>query len=80
MSSNLTASAIQPAHDRHGAAAGASLTVLMVDIAHRHAACRLDRLAEVGMRVLMRSLAFVRRCIGLETIWTGWAEPQTPVR
>ncbi len=58
------------------AVAGATLTVLVIYLVYRHAARLLDRLGEVGMLVLMRIMAFVLLCIGIEIIWTGWAELQ----
>ena len=62
------------------AVAGATLAVLVIYLVYRHAARLLDRLGEVGMLVLMRIMAFVLLCIGIEIIWTGWAELQLQAR
>ena len=34
----------------------------------------LLRLGPVGTMVMMRMLAFVLLCIGIEIMWTGWSE------
>ena len=62
------------------AVAGATLTVLAVYLVYRHAARLLDRLGEVGMLVMVRLMAFVLLCIGIEILWTGWAELQLKAR
>jgi multiple antibiotic resistance protein len=62
------------------AVAGATLAVLVIYLVYRHAARLLDRLGEVGMLVLMRIMAFVLLRIGIEIIWTGWAELQLQAR
>ncbi|GAA5166576.1 MarC family protein [Viridibacterium curvum] len=53
---------------------GAALTVLVVYLVYRHAVTLLSRLGEVGTLVMMRLLAFILLCIGVEIMWTGWAE------
>jgi multiple antibiotic resistance protein len=53
---------------------GAALTVLVVFLVYRHAVTLLTRLGEVGTLVMMRLLAFILLCIGVEIMWTGWAE------
>ena len=56
------------------AVAGATLTVAVIYLVYRHATRVLARLGEVGLLVLMRLMAFVLLCIGIEILWTGWAE------
>jgi multiple antibiotic resistance protein len=34
----------------------------------------VDRLGGVGMLVMMRLMAFILLCIGIQIMWTGWAE------
>ncbi len=34
----------------------------------------LAKLGEIGTLVMMRLLAFMLLCIGIQFIWTGWAE------
>ena len=34
----------------------------------------MGRLGDVGMLVLMRLMAFILLCIGIEIMWAGWAE------
>jgi len=34
----------------------------------------LARLGKIGTLVLIRLMAFILLCIGIEIIWTGWAE------
>ena len=53
---------------------GAAITVAVVYLCYRHAANLLTRLGEVGTMVMMRLLAFVLLCIGIEIMWTGWSE------
>jgi multiple antibiotic resistance protein len=53
---------------------GATLTALVIYLCYRHAAVLLNRLGEIGTMVMMRLLAFILFCIGIEIMWTGWAE------
>jgi multiple antibiotic resistance protein len=53
---------------------GATLTVALVYLIYRHASRLLARLGEVGTLVMLRLMAFVLLCIGIQIIWTGWAE------
>ena len=34
----------------------------------------LGWLGEIGTMVMMRLIAFILLCIGVEIMWTGWAE------
>jgi len=56
------------------AVAGAALTVAAVYLIYRNAPRLLARLGDVGTLVMMRLMAFVLLCIGIEILWTGWAE------
>lgn len=53
---------------------GAAITVGIVYLCYRNAALMLAKLGEVGTLVMMRLMAFILLCIGIEIIWTGWAE------
>jgi multiple antibiotic resistance protein len=53
---------------------GAALTVAVIYLVYRNAARLMARLGEVGALVMMRLMAFVLLCIGIEIAWTGWAE------
>lgn len=53
---------------------GATVTVGVVYLVHRHSATLMRRLGEVGTLVMTRLMAFILLCIGIEIIWTGWAE------
>ena len=55
------------------AVTGAGLTALAIYLCYRHAAALLALLGEIGTMVLMRLLAFILLCIGIEIMWTGWA-------
>ena len=55
------------------AAAGAALTAVVLYFIFVHAAALLKKLGEVGTLVMMRLLAFVLVCVGVEFMWTGWA-------
>jgi len=55
------------------AVVGAAVTVLVVYLCYRHAGALLGRLGEIGTMVMMRLLAFILLCIGIQIMWTGWA-------
>jgi len=52
---------------------GVAITALAVYLCYRHAARLLAMLGEIGTMVIMRMLAFILLCIGIEIMWTGWA-------
>lgn len=52
---------------------GVALTALAVYLCYRHASRLLAMLGEIGTMVIMRMLAFILLCIGIEIMWTGWA-------
>ncbi|MEC5384317.1 MarC family protein [Uliginosibacterium sp. H3] len=56
------------------ATVGASLTVAVVYLVYSNAARLLQRLGDVGTLVMMRLMAFILLCVGIEIMWTGWAE------
>lgn len=53
---------------------GAAVTALVLYLVFANSARVLRKLGEIGTLVLMRLLAFILLCIGIEFIWTGWAE------
>jgi multiple antibiotic resistance protein len=54
--------------------AGAALTAGVLYVIFRNSARLLDKLGEVGMLVMMRLMAFILLCIGIEIMWAGWSE------
>lgn len=56
------------------AAVGAILTVVVVYLVYSNAARLLHRIGDVGTLVMMRLMAFILLCVGIEIMWTGWAE------
>jgi len=56
------------------AAAGAALVSLVLYLVFKNSAAVLDRLGGVGMLVMMRLMAFILLCIGIQIMWNGWAE------
>ena len=56
------------------AAAGALLVSLVLYLVFKNSAAVLARLGEVGMLVLTRLMAFILLCIGIQIMWTGWAD------
>ncbi len=56
------------------AAAGAALVSLALYFIFRNSAAVLERLGVIGMLVMMRLMAFMLLCIGIQIMWTGWAE------
>jgi multiple antibiotic resistance protein len=53
---------------------GAAVTTAVVYLVYRNGGRLLMRLGEVGTLVMMRMMAFVLLCIGIQILWTGWAE------
>lgn len=53
---------------------GATLTMGVIYFTYRNAGALLRRLGPMGTVVMMRLVAFILLCIGIEIIWTGWAE------
>jgi multiple antibiotic resistance protein len=70
----LPRSPVQVAIDGAIAAGGAALTAFLLYLIFKHAASLLDRLGDMGMLVLMRMMAFILLCIGIQFIFTGWME------
>jgi multiple antibiotic resistance protein len=56
------------------AAAGAAVVSLVLYLIFRNSTGVLARLGPVGMLVMMRLMAFILLCIGIQIMWTGWAE------
>jgi multiple antibiotic resistance protein len=56
------------------AAAGAVLVSAVLYLVFRNSTAVLTRLGPVGMLVMTRLMAFILLCIGIQIMWTGWAE------
>lgn len=56
------------------AAIGAAITAAIVYLVFRNGGRLLMRMGEVGTLVMMRLMAFVLLCIGIQILWTGWAD------
>jgi multiple antibiotic resistance protein len=56
------------------AAGGAALVSLALYLLFANSTRVVNRLGEVGMLVMTRLMAFILLCIGIEIMWTGWAE------
>ena len=56
------------------AGAGAALVSVVLFLIFKNSVAVLARLGKVGTLVLIRLMAFILLCIGIEIIWTGWAE------
>ena len=56
------------------AVAGAFLVSLTLYLVLKNAASVLTRLGDVGTLVMTRLMAFILLCIGIQIMWTGWAE------
>ncbi len=56
------------------AAAGAALVSICLYLIFRNSARVLMWLGEVGTLVMIRLMAFILLCIGIQIMWTGWAE------
>jgi multiple antibiotic resistance protein len=53
---------------------GTGATILIVYPCYRFATALLHNLGAIGTIVVMRLVAFILVCIGLQMMWTGWAE------
>jgi multiple antibiotic resistance protein len=67
-------SALQYAAGAVVAAAGAALVAVGLYYLFKNSAAVLMRLGEIGTLVMMRLMAFILLCIGIQIMWTGWAE------
>jgi multiple antibiotic resistance protein len=56
------------------AAAGAALVSLVLYFVFKNSTAVLNWLGEMGTLVMMRLMAFILLCIGVQIMWTGWAE------
>ena len=56
------------------AAAGAAIVAVVLYIVFRNAVAILAKLGEVGTLVMTRLMAFILLCVGIQFMWTGWAE------
>lgn len=56
------------------AAAGAAVTAFILYVLFANAGVVLKWLGEMGALVMMRLIAFILLCVGLQIMWTGWAE------
>ncbi len=56
------------------AAAGAAVTAFVLYVFFSNAGVVLTWLGEMGALVMMRLIAFILLCVGLQIMWTGWAE------
>jgi multiple antibiotic resistance protein len=55
-------------------AVGAAVTALVLYLVFRNSAAVLDRLGSIGTLVMIRLVAFILLCIGIQIMWNGWAE------
>jgi multiple antibiotic resistance protein len=56
------------------AAIGAAFTAAVVYLVYRNGGRLLMKMGEVGTLVMMRLMAFVLLCIGIQILWAGWAD------
>jgi multiple antibiotic resistance protein len=56
------------------AAMGSMLVSIVLYFVFRNSTHLLDWLGEIGTLVMMRLMAFILLCIGIQIMWTGWAE------
>jgi len=51
---------------------GPALTAVVIYVSYRYSTVLLNRLGDIGTVVMMRFVAFILLCIGLQMVWTGW--------
>jgi len=56
------------------AVCGAAIVSLALYLIFRHSIAVLAWLGRIGTLVMIRLMAFILLCIGIEIMWTGWAE------
>ena len=56
------------------AALGATIVSVVLYFVLKNSAAILTRLGEIGLLVMTKLMAFLLLCIGIEIMWTGWAE------
>jgi len=56
------------------AAGGATLVSLALYLIFKNSVVVLARLGKIGTLVMIRMMAFILLCIGIQIMWTGWAE------
>jgi multiple antibiotic resistance protein len=56
------------------AAGGAALVSLALYLIFKNSVVVLARLGNIGTLVMIRMMAFILLCIGIQIMWTGWAE------
>lgn len=56
------------------AAVGALLVAVVLYLLFANAAAVLNRLGAIGSMVMIRLMAFILLCIGIQILWTGFAE------
>jgi multiple antibiotic resistance protein len=56
------------------AAVGSAIVSLVLYLVFRNSAAVLRWLGDIGTLVMMRLMAFILLCIGIQIMWTGWAE------
>lgn len=56
------------------AAAGSALVAVVLYLVFRNSARVLRSMGPIGMLVMTRLMAFILLCVGIQFMWTGWAE------
>jgi multiple antibiotic resistance protein len=56
------------------AGCGAALVSLTLYLIFGNSAAVMERLGRIGTLVMVRLMAFILLCIGIQIMWTGWAE------
>jgi multiple antibiotic resistance protein len=57
-----------------GVAIGAALVSLGLYLLFKNAPAVLRRLGDIGTLVMMRLMAFILLCVGIQIMWSGWTE------
>ena len=56
------------------AAGGAAIVSITLYFIFKNSVAVLTRLGRIGTLVMIRMMAFILLCIGIEIMWTGWAQ------
>ena len=74
LSANVPSDPIKYALGVAVAACGAAIVSVTLYFVFKNSVAVLTRLGRIGTLVMIRMMAFILLCIGIEIMWTGWAQ------
>lgn len=74
LSANVPPDPVKYALGAAVAACGAAIVSVILYFIFKNSVAVLTRLGRIGTLVMIRMMAFILLCIGIEIMWTGWAQ------